>query len=330
MKTIIMSLVFSCAVSAAVLRAATADERPVQTVIISFDGAHDTAQWQRSLDLGRRTGAQFTYFLSCVFALSPEHKQFYNAPDKGTGQSNVGFGKSRADVAERLNYIWQANLEGHEMASHACGHFDGKDWTKAQWVHEFDQFDRILKNAWVVNGDEREPDGWRAMIDSINGFRAPYLSASANLYAALGNAKFAYDASKVERDIHAPKTEGALVQFALPTIAEGPQQRRVIAMDYNLFVRHSGGFERGDANGAFEQRTLDALNAAFTIQYEGARHPVQFGLHFTLMNDGAYWRAIERFAADVCTKADVRCVSYRTYLAQPPTRKLVAAKPGAM
>ena len=316
MKTITTAFGFLCAISSVFLASAMAGEKPVQTVIISFDGAHDNAQWQRSLDLGRRTGAEFTYFLNCVYALSPEHKQHYDAPNKGVGKSNVGFGKSQQDVAERLNYIWQAHLEGHEMASHTCGHFDGKDWTKLQWQSEFVQFDRIMKDAWVVNGWSPQPAGWRAMVDGIDGFRAPYLSTNANLYAALRDAHFAYDASKVERDIRAPRTSGLMMQFALPTIAEGPQHRRVVAMDYNLFVRHSGGFERADDDGAFEKRTLDALNAAFKTQYLGARNPVQFGLHFTLMNGGAYWRAVEKFASDVCVKPDVRCVSYRTYQAR--------------
>jgi hypothetical protein len=32
------------------------------------------------------------------------------------------------------------------------------------------------------------------------------------------------------------------------------------------------------------------------------------------MNDGAYWRALERFAGEVCLKADVVCTSYADYL----------------
>ncbi len=330
MNKVPSALGFWCALSLAFLGNAVAGEKPVQTVIISFDGAHDNNQWQRSLDLGRRTGAEFTYFLSCVFALSPDTKQVYDAPGKGRAKSNVGFGKSQEDVAERLNYIWQANLEGHEIASHTCGHFDGKDWSKADWLSEFSQFERIMKDAWNINGLVGEPKGWRAMIGAITGFRAPYLSINANLYAALVDKKFAYDASKVERDIKAPALGGRLAQFALPMLAEGPEQRRVLSMDYNLFVRHSGGFERSDVDGAFEKRTLDALNVAFKSQYDGARNPVQFGLHFTLMNGGAYWRAVERFASDVCTRADVRCVSYRTFLADRAKAKLVAAKPGAI
>ncbi|MGL4489884.1 MAG: polysaccharide deacetylase, partial [Rhizobiaceae bacterium] len=182
MKTVQTALGFVCAMSVAFLPPpAMAEEKPVQTVIISFDGAHDNAQWQRSLDLGRRTGAEFTYFLSCVFALSPETKQLYDAPGKGVAKSNVGFGKSKSDVAERLQHIWQAHLEGHEMASHTCGHFDGKDWSKADWRSEFSQFDHIFKEAWALNGIAGEPKGWRAMVEGIDGFRAPYLSTNANL-----------------------------------------------------------------------------------------------------------------------------------------------------
>ncbi|MNY46070.1 hypothetical protein D3C86_1812170 [compost metagenome] len=37
---------------------------------------------------------------------------------------------------------------------------------------------------------------------------------------------------------------------------------------------------------------------------------MQIGLHFVEMNAGAYWRAMERLASEVCNKADVACVSY--------------------
>ena len=81
-------------------------------------------------------------------------------------------------------------------------------------------------------------------------------------------------------------------------------------MDYNLFVRHSGGFERPDEAAAFQERSYEAFKAAFDAQYQGGRAPLQLGFHFTLMNDGAYWRALERFAGEVCVKADVVCTSY--------------------
>jgi hypothetical protein len=82
-------------------------------------------------------------------------------------------------------------------------------------------------------------------------------------------------------------------------------------MDYNLVVRHSGGFEREDRDGAFEERAYRAFMDAFEAEYRGARKPLQIGFHFTLMNGGAYWNALERFARDVCLREDVACLSYR-------------------
>jgi peptidoglycan/xylan/chitin deacetylase (PgdA/CDA1 family) len=307
--------------------------RPIQSVLISFDGAHDIAQWQRSLKLADETGAKFTYFLNCSFLLSPENKGRFDAPGKGTAKSNVGFGKSQEDVTARLNQIWRAHVSGHEIASHTCGHFDGKDWSAADWESDRKQFLSILANAWAINGEVREPLGWRKFSAGFpKGFRAPYLSAGESLEQALKSGNYLYDASSVERGIAAPKVKSGIVRFALPLVPEGPDNRRIISMDYNLFVRHSGGFERPDTDGQLEQRTYAMLMNAFNSQYNGKREPVQFGLHFTLMNGGAYWRAAERFARTVCMKPDVRCTTYEDYaqrILKSGSGKAVAARDGS-
>jgi len=301
--------------------AATAGETP-QYVIISFDGAHDIAQWKRSRALATKTGAHFTYFLSCVFLLSRELRKEYKPPGQAAGGSNVGFAQTRQEVAERLDEIRAAAAEGHEIASHACGHFDGGKWTKAQWLDEFASFKRIMRDAYSINGIDGEPADWRDFADNaISGFRAPYLSTSAALYDALAEAGFRYDASAISKGPVEPNVESGTERFALPQIPEGPKARRVIAMDYNLFVRHSGGFDRPDEAAAFQERSYDAFRAAFDREYSGERAPLQLGFHFTLMNDGAYWRALEQFAEEVCVKADVVCTSYADYLQQMGTAK---------
>lgn len=298
---------------------AAADPRPKprQIVIVSFDGAHDLAQWHRSRALATRTGARFTYFLSCVFLLSPDTRTAYRPPGRSAGRSNVGFAQSPAEVAARLWQIWLAHLEGHDIASHGCGHFDGKDWTAAQWRQEFSAFRTILRDAWTINGLTGQPGGWTAFAQSAaTGFRAPYLSAGKALHRAEADSGLRYDASGISRGPVVPAAEDGLLRFSLPTIPDGPAARPVIAMDYNLFVRHSGGFERTDIGAAFENRAFDAFKSAFDAQYEGRRIPLQIGFHFVLMNGGAYWRALERFAGDVCLRADVDCISYADYVAR--------------
>ncbi len=301
--------------SAVAIRPSAEEARAPQYVIISFDGAHDIAQWERSRALADRTGARFTYFLSCVFLLSKDKRNEYQGPGRKAGRSEVGFAQTRQEVVERLAEIRLAASEGHEIASHACGHFDGKNWSKADWLNEFSAFSRIVENAYDINGIPGEPADWRDFVKStVSGFRAPYLNTSPALYEALRETRFRYDASGISKGPVEPHGEAGVERFALPQIPEGPKARRVIAMDYNLFVRHSGGIERPDEAAAFQARSYDAFKAAFDQQYEGKRVPLQLGFHFTLMNDGAYWKALEQFAGEVCVRPDVVCTSYADYL----------------
>jgi peptidoglycan/xylan/chitin deacetylase (PgdA/CDA1 family) len=294
---------------------------PIQYVLISFDGALHLEQWERSRALAQETGAHFTYFLSCVYLLAPETRGEYAPPGMRQGRSNVGSGYSREDVAARLDHIWQARAEGHEIANHACGHFDGSGWSRRDWAHELAEFDRIVAGSYAINGIEGEPEGWQDFVRSeIRGFRAPYLSTTDAMFSALAGHGLEYDSSAVSRGPVLPEP-GAPIRFALPMIPEGPSQRPIIAMDYNLFVRHSGGIERSDGDGAFEARTLAAFQNALDEELAGERRPLQIGYHFTLMNSGAYWRALERFARDACARAEVRCVSYRGYIEQIETRE---------
>jgi peptidoglycan/xylan/chitin deacetylase (PgdA/CDA1 family) len=308
------AVVFGAALAAPL--AAMASDTAPPGIIVSFDGVRDNSLWQRSLTLGRETGARFTYFVSCVNLLSDANRERYQPPDRKRGTSNVGFGGSTEDVSERLKLIWQAHLEGHEIASHGCGHFDGKSWSRQDWAHEFAQFQTVMRDAWTINGTAGEPEGWKAFAETaITGFRAPYLATGKPLFAALGDAGFRYDASTVSNGIQKP-VGGGVRRFSLPLIAEGPRQRPIIAMDYNLFARHSKAEETPDTDGVFEARASAAFGAA--LQGATTSAPLQIGFHFVLMNDGAYWRALERFARDNCSAAKTACVSYAGYLGKEP------------
>lgn len=286
-----------------------------QYVLISFDGAHDNALWTRSRELAKKNNARFTYFLSCVFLMTRKDRASYQPPHKKAGASNVGFAQTRDEVVTRLGNIWQAHLEGNEIASHGCGHFDGTSWSTADWNKEIGAFRRIVADAYKNNGIDGEPEGWRNLaLNGINGFRAPYLAASKPVQDALKANGFRYQASSVTRGPELPQIAGQFASFGLPLIPEGPSKRPIVGMDYNLYVRHSKAKEIPDQSAAFEERAYKAFRTAFDKQYDGERIPLQLGFHFVLMNDGAYWRAMERLVSEVCTKADVKCTTYGDYL----------------
>lgn len=286
-----------------------------QYVLISFDGAHDNALWTRSRELAKKNNARFTYFLSCVFLMTRKDRASYQPPHKKAGVSNVGFAQTRDEIATRLGNIWQAHLEGNEIASHGCGHFDGTSWSTADWNKEIGAFRRIVADAYKNNGIDGEPEGWRNLaLNGINGFRAPYLAASKPVQDALKANGFRYQASSVTRGPELPQIAGQFASFGLPLIPEGPSKRPIVGMDYNLYVRHSKAKEAPEQSAAFEERAYKAFRAAFDKQYDGERIPLQLGFHFVLMNDGAYWRAMERLVSEVCTKADVKCTTYGDYL----------------
>jgi len=305
-----------------------------QYVLISFDNSGSNALWDRSRALAQRSNARFTYFLSCVFLIDQADRKSYSAPGEAPGRSNIGFATSKEDIAARLDKIWRAHNEGNEIASHACGHFDGKTWTKADWQRELQTYKRVLTDAWAKYGADPEPADWKRFVaEDIRGFRAPYLSEGPALIGALRAEGYVFDGSGVSRGPALPVRSGGVYQFGLPTISEGPRNKPVIAMDYNLYVRHSGAVERPDLLNEFEGRAYDAFKRAFDRQYEGQRIPFQIGLHFTLMNGDAYWRALERFTEEVCTKPDVRCTTYSQYIKETggaaPVARAEIAQPAA-
>ncbi len=305
-----------------------AAEKPDQLIIVSFDGAHDNAQWVKSRTMATRTGAHFTYFLSCTFLKAwgtPEQKT-YRAPHHGAGKSATGFAQTRAEIRVRLDHIWNAHLEGHEIASHACGHFDGAGWSEADWTQEFTAFETALRDGWTVAGHpEMEPKGWQDFVKTgIVGFRAPYLAPGEALPDAVRHHGFRYDASLITKGPALPVHDKGLPRFGLPLIPEGPKAKPVVAMDYNLYARHSGLSEDASRSAEFEERSLAAYRKAFDRQYEGDRIPLQLGFHFVEMNAGAYWRALDRFLTETCRKPGVACVSYAEALDRLQNRPAIA------
>jgi hypothetical protein len=72
--------------------------------------------------------------------LTEENGFLYTSPDGRAGFSLIGFSRSSQDIAFRVSEIKQAYDEGHEIGSHAVGHFNGVYWNEESWHKEFYSF----------------------------------------------------------------------------------------------------------------------------------------------------------------------------------------------
>lgn len=302
--------------------AAPTVERPPQIVVLAFDGSKSTAMWQETRDFAAtmtRAGKplKFTYFINAAYYIADAYKRTYIAPAAGAGVSAIGFGGAVGDVLARFEQTNFAFLDGHEIANHATGHFDGTQWSEAQWRSELAQFFSLLANLFQVNQvapPASFPGGWALRREDFVGFRAPQLGRNPAMYVALAGERALYDTSKTARPTVWPRREDGLWQFPLGEIEIAGTTRRTLSMDYNFYYVQSQAREDLAHASAYEEQMLQSYFRYFDGNYNGTRAPLNIGHHFSKWNGGAYWRAMQRFAEAACGLPEVQCVDYRALL----------------
>ncbi len=287
--------------------------RPPQFVLLAFDGSYSLDAWKRSRSFAQQMAQKnipvyFTYFISGVYFVNNEKRTLYTPPaGKGRGQSAIGWGGTTEEINLRLEQLNQAYQEGHEIASHAVGHFNGSRWSEADWKKEFAYFDQFIFDAYKINNLK----GSLAFDRSeIQGFRAPELGHSPGLYKTLKKEGFRYDTSRVAPANYWPKLENGIWNFPLASLTTAKTRKSVLSMDYNFYYLHSQAKPNPSQAQRYEEDMFQTYLNYFQSNYSGNRAPVHIGHHFSEWNKGAYWNAMFRFAEAVCGKSEVRCVTY--------------------
>lgn len=274
----------------------------LQYVILSFDGSESLDMWEATRNFAKEMKAQnkpvnFTYYVSGVYFLSAKDKNNYLPPQHKAGQSAIGFSHSADDIPKRINEMNLAISEGHEIASHLNGHWDGSQWTEADWKSEIDQFKKFVP------------------LSNLNGIRTPLLARNKSFYKAISTEGFKYDSSSVGKMGNWPqKNEYGTWEIPLVTINIPGVNKNTLSMDYNEYLVQTNAkdiLKKGTAawNTAFNQ-ILAADENYFNKNYSGNRSPVVIGNHFSLWNDGLYWESMKAFAQKVCGQPDVRCTTF--------------------
>lgn len=342
-------------------------ERPPQFVMFAFDGSYNNDVWQYSRDFSKLKkdhgiDTRFTFFINPVYFLSPENKTAYSPPGYRLEARNgdtvkvrnrgsaIGWGDDQRDISDRIDHMNEAYREGHEIGSHAVGHFDGGfrnkqwdlRWTESDWKSEFEQFNSILDNVFSLNKIRAKEAKGLLFRKDIKGFRAPVLGVSPGLWPTLPQFGIQYDTSKLNFVNYWPqRNEFGTWNFPLAEVPEPGGSRKWISMDYNFCVRDSARVlkeepqtmqmmkrnSKGEVVKANKARDclnevstaqkaqvkanmLEIYRSYFATNYYGNRAPLHIGHHFSRWMGGAYFEAFFEFANEVCSKPEVKCGTY--------------------
>ncbi|MEV7860813.1 hypothetical protein AB0O86_18765 [Streptomyces hirsutus] len=293
-------------------------EKPPQFVVFSWDGAGEDSQklFSHFREVAKKNDATMTYFLSGVYMLPEEKRDLYRPPQHSPGRSDIGFNDAEgiAATVEQLRLAW---LEGNEIGTHFNGHFCGADggvgeWSVAEWKDEIAQAKWFVK-AWKTHtGMKNEAPLPFDYDKELIGARTPCLEGQENFMKAASELGFRYDTSGVNNQVW-PKKKQGLWDLSLQLVPFPGHSFEQLAMDYNFMVNQSGTTTQGDPakHELWGDQMRDGLLAGFRRAYDGNRAPLIIGNHFESWNGGAYMRAVEETVEAVCTKPDVRCVSFR-------------------
>ena len=283
-------------------------QRPPQFVMLAFDGSLNLDFWAESRAFAQQTGAKYTYFMSGTYFLPDAKKGTYHGPRHNAGASDIGFGGPAENIGLRLQQVKKAKAEGHEMASHANGHFDGSQWTEGDWDTEFAQFNPLIFKAAETAGVQSIDLGFG--IQDVKGFRAPLLGFSAGMYKTLAKNNFTYDTSKSREPNYWPEKLGGVWNFPLAQVRIVGSGKRTLSMDYNFYFADSKGTPDPANKETYKKQMVDTYMQYFQNNYFGNRAPVHIGHHFSKWNGGAYWEAMQAFTKKVCGLPEVKCVTY--------------------
>jgi len=281
---------------------------------MAFDNCTELERWEDlaafATDMNKDGDrVHFTFFVSGSNFLADTSRNSYQAPHQGRGYSRISFGGSSDDVRRRIAYVNELRRNGHEIASHAVGHFDGRAWSSSDWNQEFNSYREIFDHAAPNNAMPAEA-GFAFSFTDIVGFRAPYLANGAGLYTTLREHHFRYDASGESESNAWPEQKDGVWRFNLASIPLNHSGKHLLSMDYNFFVAQSHAVADPRRHDADREQTLQTYLDYFKANYTGNRAPVHIGHHFFDYQGGAYREALKEFARAVCGLPEVRCITY--------------------
>ncbi|MGV9252695.1 hypothetical protein [Streptomyces sp. NPDC003697] len=293
-------------------------EKPPQFVVFSWDGAleGDDHLFSHYRELAKQYDAHMTFFLTGIYLLPKSKKDLYHPPQHPVGSAAISY-PTDEHIRTTLEQLRQAYEDGNEIGTHFNGHFCGEkgggDWSVEEWKSEIDQFYSFVEK-WKTNTGYTDiaplPFDFRK---EVTGGRAPCLEGQANLLKAAKGYGWRYDASSAGDFQIWPVKKDGIWDFPLQMLPYENGKFQGLSMDFNFLYNQSEGETEGDPAKypQWEQQTVDSYLAGFNRVYYGSRAPLFIGNHFEDWNGGIYMKAVDQVVEKVCSKTEVKCVSFK-------------------
>ena len=285
--------------------------KPPLFVVVSFDGAGDLALWARWRAVAKQVNARMTFFLSGPYLYPGDHRTNYKPPYRRPGASEIGWGDS-AGILGRTKVLREAIAEGHEIGTHANGHFCGANgvgrWTTAQWTAELSAFDQMVRTGPSLAAGKTVAPPFDPT--TVKGMRTPCLEGNQPAYRqAMVQRGMLYDAS-APGYITWPKKVDGLWNFPLESVTLAGTSKKTLSMDYNLWFAQTGARNAPVSQApALRAQVLATYRQALARSRATGNPPLFLGNHFNRWNNSVYSDALSDFVNETCRQPDVRCVS---------------------
>ena len=260
-------------------------------ILISFDGSARTDMWEDSLKFAKENNVKFTYFISApYFLVNEDLKGHPYWAEREIGYAPLRIGNRKTIVHQRFMFLRDAVVDGHEIASHLCGHYDGSRWTYEQWMKEMDFFRWTFSKA-------REFD-----VRNIVGIRAPLLATNDAYFKAIKECGFRYDSSDTSDQDWPGRLIPEIPIRKIKVVIAKPFLNSLVfnndlPFDYNFSLNVGARYMR--------KIFFDSL----CYDYLACIEPTQVCLHFQEYDGDPYYNAMKDFVLWVKDKGP----QYKTY-----------------
>ncbi|SEB90907.1 hypothetical protein SAMN04489793_1075 [Tsukamurella tyrosinosolvens] len=298
-------------------------ERPPQFVLFSFDGVGASPNWDLFLRTAARSNARFTALMTGLYFLTDEARRHYRGPGHRPGEAAIGFGGSKAEVVQQVDYLNRTWFGGHELGTHYVGHFcrgdryPGERWSTRDWNHELDQFFALMQNWRRNTGIFHGPDlAFPRTV--VKGGRTQCLEGAPDkLLPAMVEHGMTWDSSQpaAVRGLAWPKKIRGIWEFAIPYVYSPPLKRAQTALDFNFWVSVNGAKNVPGDSPRLRRIVRETYRYMYDRAHAGNRAPLVIANHFNEWNGNAFNPATADFMADVCGRTGTLCVTHTDLVA---------------